>query len=296
MLLSWLVEEIDAGHKLGDYLRSEKGFSRRLLKVMKNVPGHLLVNKEPEPVHFVLSAGDVIDCIFPEEEKGEHLTAETMPLQILFEDESVLIVVKPAGIASIPSRDHLNGTLANGVLAHFNKLRLTSTVHIVTRLDRDTSGLVLIAKHRYAHALLAASQKEGAIQRTYTAIVQGSVTDEKGTINLPIGRKEGSIIERKVSNDGKPAITHYEKISDLKGHTLLSINLETGRTHQIRVHFSHIGHPLAGDVLYGGSDELLDNQALHCSKLSFHHPITKEKLTFQVEMPADMQRFIHQNS
>lgn len=290
----WKVPADRAGMKLGDYLRTEHGFSRRLLKAVKE-GNFLSVNGKMEKSHFSLSEGDAVKLILPPEKNGEFMKAEDLPLNIVYEDESLIVVDKPAGMASIPSRNHASGTLANGLLGYYRKKGLASTVHILTRLDRDTSGLMLIAKHRYAHGLLAASQKAKDIRRIYIAAIEGRPRQTEGTIDLPIGRKEGSIIERAVTASGKRAITHYRTIAEDDAVTLVSVELETGRTHQIRVHFSEIGHPLAGDTLYGGSADLIARQALHSSYLSFIHPFTKEKLAFSSELPRDMKNLIHHN-
>jgi len=292
MKFTWVVEKEFEGTILKDYMRLEKRFSRRILKAMKAANVEVFVNGESKPLYTALSVYDCIEFQLPEEEIGQGLFAEQMDLEIVFEDETILVVDKPAGMAVIPSRDHLGGTLANGILNHYQKQGLNQTVHIVTRLDRDTSGLVLIAKHRYIHTLLSEQQKADAIQRSYKAIAEGLLDCKSGVICLPIARKPGSIIERMVHNDGKQGITHYETVIECGNHTLLSICLETGRTHQIRVHFSHMGYPLAGDTLYGGSDKDIKRQALHCEKLILKHPLTQVQMTFHSEIPEEMAALI----
>jgi len=177
-------------------------------------------------------------------------------------------------------------------LGYYESNKIPYTVHVVTRLDRDTSGLLLVAKHRYSHSLLAKAQKLGKIKRTYKAIVEGNLEKVQGTIDLPIGRKQGSIIEREVNESGKRAITKYKTIKKFSSHSFIEVELETGRTHQIRVHFSHIGHPLVGDDLYGGNRMNIDRQALHCYKLRFEHPFTKETIELESKLPADMKNLI----
>ncbi|MDY0407916.1 RluA family pseudouridine synthase [Virgibacillus soli] len=213
-------------------------------------------------------------------------------MNIVYEDDAVLIIDKQAGVTTIPSLYHSNDSIANGILAHYEKYHIPYTVHIVTRLDRDTSGLLLVAKHRYSHSLLAASQKARKINRTYTALTEGILTKKIGTIDAKIGRKADSIIERTVCLDGQQAITHYEVLEEKEQLSVVRVSLETGRTHQIRVHFSWLGHPLIGDDLYGGSQALLNRQALHCSQLSFIHPFTNREMVFHSTLPKDMQRLI----
>jgi len=292
--MSWLAEPPHNGMKLGEFLRSTQGFSRRLLKAAKQ-EGCLHVNGEAVNVLHRLAAGDRVELFLPGETVGLWMEPEEMALSICYEDEAIIVLDKPAGIASIPSRDHPSGTIANGLLGHYKKLGLSHTVHVVTRLDRDTSGLMLIAKHRYAHSLLSVSQKAQEIHRYYIAAAEGHLPEENGTICLPIGRKEGSIIERAVTPAGKSAVTRYAVMRRFAGGTLLRVRLETGRTHQIRVHFSHIGHPLFGDRLYGGSAEQISRQALHCAGLSFVHPFTKKELTFTSKLPEDMELFNLEN-
>ncbi len=201
--------------------------------------------------------------------KSADMAAEPIPLSIVYEDDYVIVLDKPPHMSTIPSREHPNGTIANALLFHYEKQQLQTTVHIVTRLDRDTSGLVLVAKHRHVHHLLSEQQKQGKVKRRYEAVCHGYVTPLVRTIDAPIGRKGDSIIERQVRPDGQRAVTHYEVLQQKNEMTHVSIRLETGRTHQIRVHFSHIGHPLVGDDLYGGSRARIDRQALHSCELTF---------------------------
>ncbi|ASN07433.1 RNA pseudouridine synthase [Virgibacillus necropolis] len=275
-----------------DYLRSVQSFSRRLVKNVKDSKGKIQVNGTCQTVRYRLSSGDELEVGFPPEIVGKGLFPEDLPLTIVYEDEAVLVIDKPAGIATIPSFKHLKGTIANAVLGHYRKHQIPYTVHVVTRLDRDTSGLMLIAKHQYSHSLLSGEQKAGKVNRNYSAVVEGSLSQLEGTIDANIGRKEGSIIERMVTESGKKAITHYQVVEQSTNYSLVDIRLETGRTHQIRVHFAHVGHPLAGDDLYGGSTKDFNRQALHCTELTFCHPFTKKVMHFQSSPPSELLHLI----
>lgn len=293
--VKWTITNEYDGMLVRDYLQQVQGVSRRILKEVKFAGGEIRVNGKAQSVRFSLGTGDQLELKLPPETIGTCMYPETMPLSVVYEDDGVLVIDKPAGIATIPSMNQPSGTIANGVLAYYKQQRIPFTVHVVTRLDRDTSGLLLIAKHRYSHSLLSRLQREGKVKRHYQAIVEGTLPMNQGTINKPIGRKQGSIIERTVTETGKQAITHYHVIQETAAHSLVDVNLETGRTHQIRVHFSHIGHPLVGDDLYGGTSNVIDRQALHCYQIEFEHPFTREVMRFNSAIPEDMNRLINQN-
>lgn len=286
------ITENQAGMLLRDFLFKEEKISRRAVKAIKFGEGDLLVNGERKTVRYVLKRGDHLVILFPPEAPSPSLIGEPMPLDILFEDEHLLVINKPAGIPVIPSQMHPHGTLANGVLFHFEQQGLSYTVHTVTRLDRDTSGVMLIAKHRHAHELFVREQKKHKVERSYQALVHGNISPMKGIIDAPIDRKEGSIIERCVTPSGKRAVTHYEVLKQAGEISLLKIKLETGRTHQIRVHFSHEGHPLLGDDLYGGERTMISRQALHSYQLKFLHPFHNKEMIFEAACPPDMKTII----
>lgn len=290
--MEWKIKQQYSGQSIRDFLRKEQLFSRRILKSIIYEGGQITLNGRQVKVNATVSIGDVLAVRFPAEKKGAHMKLEEFPLDIVYEDDNLLVINKPAGMATIPSYHHPSGTLANGILSYYEKLALPYTIHIVTRLDRDTSGLVLVAKHRYSHSLLSSLQRKGEINRNYQAVVTGLLSPEQGMINKRIGRKEDSIIERMVREDGQVAITHYKTLKKTASHTLVDVRLETGRTHQIRVHFSSIGYPLAGDDLYGGIKKMIGRQALHCTCISFRHPFTHEKMTFISSIPKDMAKLI----
>ncbi|GGH83968.1 23S rRNA pseudouridine1911/1915/1917 synthase [Pullulanibacillus pueri] len=293
LILKQKVTSESEGWLLRDFLITTMKLSRTAIKKVKHEGGSLYVNGQPATVRTLLHAQDRIEVHFPPEVIGEGIRKTPLAIDLLFEDETLMILNKPAGQPTVPSFQNRETTLANGVLYYLQEQeQLAFTAHPVTRLDRDTSGLVLFAKHSVAHDWFVRMQKQGDIHRRYLALVHGCFEQESGTIEAPIGRKTGSIIERCVTDEGKPAITHFEVIAQWHDFSLLSIKLETGRTHQIRVHFSHMGHPLLGDDLYGGSTQLIKRHALHSYQIDFRHPMTHQPLTFTTPLPEDMRRII----
>jgi 23S rRNA pseudouridine1911/1915/1917 synthase len=290
--LTFEVAAEDTGKLLRDFLKKNLVSKAALVDIKFN-GGALLVNGSAVTVRYRLNEGDTVEVYFPIEAPSSVMIAEDIPLNVVFEDDYVMVVNKPAGIASIPSREHRSGTLANGILYYYQAKGYEATIHIVTRLDRDTSGLMLIAKHRHAHHLFSLQHKGYEIKRRYEAVVHGVIGDCQGTVDVPIGRKDTSIIERVVREDGQKAVTHYEVIGRGKDSTThVSLRLETGRTHQIRVHMAHLGHPLVGDSLYGGCVGVIQRQALHSCELSFYHPFEGRQYSFDCGLPADMRRLL----
>lgn len=290
--MKWQIEREHHGLSIHDYLREVHSFSRRIIVAIKFDGGQILVNGLPKTVRYCLATGDLLTIVFPPERIGNNLKPEDIPLDIVYEDEDIIVINKVAGMATMPSVNHQSWTVANGLLAYYVKHKIPYTIHIVTRLDRDTSGLMLVAKHRYSHSLLAKSQLQGNIKRSYKALVAGMMKPKQGKINAKIARKENSIIERTVSDFGQEALTYYEVVAEYKNKSLVDIVLKTGRTHQIRVHFSHIGHPLIGDDLYGLSHKQIQRHALHCERLSFEHPLSKQQISLSIPIPDDMKRLI----
>ncbi len=293
--LEYLVEKEGI---LREFL-TEKEISKRTLTAVKYQGGKLLVNEIERDVRYRLQAGDCVKVIFPPEKLSEGLLAEEGMLDIVYEDDLILLIQKPFGIHTIPSFLHRSSTIANFVAGKFKKEQIPATVHIVTRLDHDTSGLLCIAKNRHIHHLLSKQLTDATFKRSYEAIVEGHIKKSEFIIHEPIGRKEGSIIERVVRQDGQNAKTQVRVIEkfEVNGHpfTRVALTLETGRTHQIRVHMSWMGHPLAGDDLYGGNRNYISRQALHCTTLSFLHPITKEEKLFESTLAADMKNMLTRN-
>ncbi|WP_396953791.1 RluA family pseudouridine synthase [Niallia sp. MER 6] len=291
--LDWVMEE-DGKIMLKEFLK-ERSISKSALTDIKFKGGRITVNEVEQNVRYMVKRGDRISVLFPVEKPSEGLLPEEIPLNIIYEDDYLLIVEKPSGMNTIPSREHPSGSLANAVFGYYVKKGIAATTHIVTRLDRDTSGMVLIAKHRHVHHLLSEQQKARLVKRHYTALAEGLFSNKSGTINAPIGRCGDSIIKREVREDGQTAITHYNVLTQLSDFAAVELSLETGRTHQIRVHMSYISHPLIGDDLYGGSRYKLGRQALHCSRLAFIHPITQQEMEFSISLPEDMKRLFTLN-
>lgn len=279
--------------KVKTFLRKHE-VSKGLLAKIKFRGGDILVNGQSQNATYLLDIGDQVVIDIPPEEGFETLESIDYPLDILFEDDHFLILNKPFGVASIPSVNHSN-TIANFIKGYYVKQAYENQqVHIVTRLDRDTSGLMLFAKHGYAHARLDKQLQKKSIEKRYFALVKGAgVIEPEGNIITPIARDEDSIITRRVAKGGKYAHTEYKVIASYGDILLVDIRLHTGRTHQIRVHFSHIGFPLLGDDLYGGSLEHgIQRQALHCHFLSFYHPFLEEQLEISSPLPDDFKNLI----
>lgn len=288
--MKWMINKREEGMNIRDYLQQVRGLSRRILISVKKETGGILLNGQEATVRKQLQAGDELAIKLPEEQVSKWLFPQDIALSIVYEDEAVIVINKPPGMATLPSPKYKSGTVANALLGHYEKTGNPNTIHVVTRLDRDTSGLILIAKDRLSHSLLAKSQKQFEIGRKYITIVHGRIEEERGKIDAPIGRKKDSIVERMVTSEGKRAVTHYEVLQRWQDHSLVEAELETGRTHQIRVHFSHINHPLIGDDLYGGKTDLLTYQALHCCELTFTHPYSNEVHVLRAEPPEAFLR------
>ncbi|PFH88099.1 RluA family pseudouridine synthase [Bacillus sp. AFS088145] len=288
--LSWEVKKEHNGILLREFLKLME-LSKRALTDIKFQGGKITVNGEEKTVRTMLKELDLVQIYFPIEIPSEDLIAEDIPFEIVYEDDAVLVINKPFGIPSIPSREHPKGTLANGLLFYYQTIGLQSTIHIVTRLDKDTSGLMLVAKNRYIHYLFSKNELKN-VKRKYLAIVHGQMNDTEGVIRAKIARKSDSIIERIVSEEGQEAITHYKVLLVNRDYSVVELELETGRTHQIRVHMSSIGHPLIGDDLYGGNTDRLKRQALHSYQLSFVHPIDHTEKNFETALPADLERLL----
>ncbi|MBO5478963.1 MAG: RluA family pseudouridine synthase [Clostridia bacterium] len=271
-------------------LKEEFNISDRLLLKLKSNQ-KILKNGQITSVHSPIVKNDLIEVLLDIEEDNSNIVPVKMDLDILYEDDSMLIINKSPGIPIHPSRMHYEDSLSNGVSYYFQQVGLKKKIRPVNRLDKDTSGIVIFAKNEYVQECLVKQMKQHIFKKEYIAIVEGLLENKSGTIHLPIARKPGSIIEREVTLDGNgdDAITHYEVVKENSNMSMLHVILETGRTHQIRVHFAYIGHPIIGDTLYSTSSPYIARQALHAYKVSFIHPITKTEMSFTCELPEDMK-------
>ena len=290
MHLSYTKTENDNFNNVFQVLKDYFQLSDRLITKLKKNKKIYLNDKETFSRQTICN-GDVVSFVLDFDEDNSNIVPSNIPLDIIYEDEYLLILNKPAEIAIHPSILHYDNSLSNGVKFYFDKIKLNKKSRIVNRLDRNTSGIVIFAKNEYIQECLIKQMKTKELKKEYLAIVCGILENSSGTLNFPIARKEGSIIERCVNPNGDPAITHYDVLKTFNNLSLVHIVLETGRTHQIRVHFSYINHPVLGDTLYGNPSDLIARQALHSYKISFIHPITKENITITAPLPSDMKIF-----
>lgn len=272
------------------------GVTRTYLKRVKFHGGIVTLDGQPVRVIAMAKPGQTVGLELPPEAPNTHVATSYGALDVLYEDDHFLVVNKPAKMASVPSHLYPDDTLANRVKGHLTKIQAPSTVtHIVTRLDRETSGAVLFAKHHFAHSILDKQMKQGLLDKRYIAVVQGRVTANHRLIDLPIGRAGDSFIKRQVRPDGRAAQTEIWVRSRSRSASLLAVKLHTGRTHQIRVHCQAVGHPLVGDWLYGQqTNPWIHRQALHCARLRFYQPFLDQWITCYAPLPADMAAVITQ--
>ncbi|MBR1622828.1 MAG: RluA family pseudouridine synthase [Pseudobutyrivibrio sp.] len=266
------------------------GHSSANITAIKKMPNNIVIDGEWVHMNRKLLAGETLTVNISEDESSEKIPPVKMDLDIVYEDEDIIVINKPAGLSIHPSLNHYEDSLANGLAYYYEAQGKAFIFRCANRLDKNTSGLTVIAKHLVSGNILSTMVKNRQFHREYYAIVRGNLAESKGTIDAPIGRVSDSIITRQVDFEkGERAVTHYKVIEEKNGHSLVSIHLETGRTHQIRVHFKYIGHPLIGDHLYNPDMEWINRQALHSHKISFAHPITKKAMEFVAPLPKDMQ-------
>lgn len=283
------IDQTDAGTEILTFLRSH-GFSRHILTGMKADSNAIMLNGQRAFGRTCLHSGDILKVRISETAPSEKILPVKMNLSILYEDEDLLIINKPAGMPIHPSQGNYENTLANAVAFYFLKKGEPFVYRCINRLDRDTTGALILAKNPLSAAILSSQMRSRRIRRTYLAVVEG-IPPEKGTISAPIARVNGSAIEREVNfQTGETAVTHFERLAIGDGHSLLELHLETGRTHQIRVHMKYLGYPLPGDYLYHPVYDRIGRQPLHSYQLEFTHPLTGEAMLFTAPVPEDFQR------
>lgn len=294
----WTVDTVSSKDRIDKYCKVQLGedISRSQIQLWIE-HGDITVNGAAVKTNHKVAAGDVIALSMPDAEPVE-ITSEDIPLDVYYEDSDVIVVNKARGMVVHPAPGHSTGTLVNALMYHCKDLSgINGELRpgIVHRIDKDTSGLLMTAKNDKAHASLAAQLKEHSVTRKYFALVHGNVSHDQGTVDAPIGRdphdrKMYTVINR----NSKQAVTHFQVVERFGDYTLLELKLETGRTHQIRVHMKFIGHPLVGDPLYGRSKGIkLDGQALHAAVLGFIHPSTEQYMEFTAPIPDDMEHVLH---
>lgn len=290
MQYNYQVKTKEAGFSVEKILRQSLGFSRSMVRKLKNTNG-VLVNGQASHLNRPVQEGDLLS-IDLHTGKATPVLPQPIPLDIVYEDKHLLAVNKPYHMLVHPLKKEPLNTLANAVLYHYLQNGIEPVYRPVSRLDRDTSGLVVVAKHAHAGHLLTTQLGEGKLVREYLAVVHGLLANTRSTIDQPLARCPLSYIRQTVQPGGKRAVTHYQVEKHLADSTLVKLRLETGRTHQIRAHMSHIGHPLLGDTLYGGREEGINRQALHCWRISMLHPLTNKPLVLQASLPVDMQKLL----
>ena len=282
------------GATIREFLKEDLGLSSRLIR-RSAIEKRILVNKKEVRMRYIVHTGDLVQINLQSDE-SQNITPEKMDLDIVYEDEDILVINKKPYMVVHPTKTYQSGTLANGVLFYFKETNQNCIVRLVSRLDMNTSGLIIIAKNQFAHMALSKKMEENNLEKRYLAIVHGNLKEKEGTIDAPIYRPDGEEFGtmRIVDERGQRSITHYKVIESFKDADLVECLLETGRTHQIRVHMKHLGHPIYGDTLYGfeGDEELIPRQALHAYGLDFKSPKTKETLSLRAKLPDDMESLL----
>ena len=291
-IITYTIDSASAGLRIEQYLR-RRGYSYQNLVRLKKMRESILLNGAWTYMRTAMKDGDILTVHIQEPESSPNIPPVKLPLDIVYEDEDIVVVNKPAGMPVHPSLNNYENSLANGLMYYYQEQGKPFIFRCTNRLDRDTSGLTVVAKHMVSSSILSSMGMRHEITREYLAIVRGALKPSEGTIDAPIGRTGSSLIERKIDfENGERAVTHYRVVEEQNGHSLVSLILETGRTHQIRVHMKYIGHPLVGDYLYNPDMEYIDRQALHSHRLSFTHPVTGEKMEFTAPLPTDMRKIL----
>lgn len=298
--MDFIVEDVDAGKRLDSFLAEKNTAKYTRSFIGKMIEENLvLYNGKPSKASTKVKTGDRIE-LFEKEPEPLAVKGEEIPLEIVYEDDDLMVINKPRGMVVHPAPGHTSGTLVNAVLSHagesLSSINGVLRPGIVHRIDKDTSGLILVCKNDFSHKALAKQLEEHSITRRYHAICSGRLKEEQGTVSAPIGRDEKNRKQQAINyKHGKEAITHYRLLENLQNASLLECRLETGRTHQIRVHMKSIGHPLLGDPLYGPKKNLyaIKGQALHAMVLGFVHPRSGEYMEFSADYPEDFQKLLN---
>ena len=290
--IEYIMPEEYAGRKIYEFLR-DKGYSRQNLTDLKFTESGLYLGDNRIKLDYRIIPGDVISVCIREKKSSENILPVNIPIEVVYEDEDILVVNKPADMPIHPSLNNHDNTLGNAVAYYYQSRGCDFVYRCINRLDRDTTGLVLIAKNMISAQFLSKQHLQGVIQKEYTAIVSGYIEEKEGTIDKPIGRVNDSTIKRRIDyENGERAVTHYSMITQNHDMSVVKLHLETGRTHQIRVHMASIGHPLIGDFLYNPDDTRMKRQALHVNQLSFIQPVTQRSMVLTAPIPKDMSDII----
>ena len=283
-----------AGIKVDTLLKKHLGLSGTVVRRVKWLPEGILVDAVRVNTRYCPTEGQVLSVQLSDPERRSGILPAPGPVDIVFEDGDVIVLNKAPGLSVHPGPGHFSDTLGNFLLYYYDQSGQEGDFHPVHRLDRGTSGLMVAAKHPHAQEVLKNQLHTEDFCREYLAVCEGTPSPAEGTIDAPLGPKPGSLVEQWVTPEGKSARTHYRVLEVNKGRALLHLRLDTGRTHQIRVHMAHLGHPLTGDFLYGTEDhDLIPRPALHSAFLSFRHPVSGEKLNFSIPLPKDMKGLLY---
>ena len=287
--LNWTVPPELAGIKVDTLLKRHLNLSGTVVRRIKWLEDGILVDGVRVNTRFVPRAGQVLSVRLSDPERRSGIVPAPGPLDLVYEDEDLVVLNKAPGVPVHPGPGHFDDTICNFLLYYYDSVGIEADAHPVHRLDRGTSGLLAVAKHAHAQEVLKNQLHTAAFRREYLAVCRGAPSPAAGVVDAPLGPKPGSLVEQMVRPDGKPARTRYETLAVYGGRALLRLELDTGRTHQIRVHLAHLGHPLLGDFLYGAEEpDLIPRPALHSWRLALRHPITGKELLFTAPVPADM--------
>lgn len=291
MKLKYVVKKDEHFDNIKEVLKTKFEISDRLLlKLKKN--NLIFLNGSVANIKEPINSNDMVEISLDYDEDNTNIVPVKMALKIVFEDDWLLILNKPAGYPIHPSMLHFEDSISNGVKYYFDSINLHKKIRPVNRLDKDTSGIVIFAKNEYAQECLVRQMKQNEFVKEYIAVCCGKFDSLVGTVNAPISRKDGSIIERCVNQNGDYSVTHYDVVQSNSNMSVVHLRLDTGRTHQIRVHMSYLGHSIVGDTLYGTASDLINRQALHSSSVTFYHPVTKQRLSFTAPLFDDMNNLI----